>query len=166
MKAIYAFALAILMLSCNEAEEGTTMAENDAAATTTAMSIEIPQAVSNAFSSSYTNATDVEWEMEGDKYEVTFEQGDDEMSILYNADGSMYATETEIDITELPKAVNNAVNGSATEVCKVVMADGTTSYEVEVGDKEYTYSENGVLISEQASDDEGEDDSDNEEDED
>ena len=88
MKAIYVLALALFMFSCNEAKDDEGMGDDDATVETT-MSINVPQAVKDAFAATYPNATDIEWEMEDGKYEVEFEVEDNEMSVLYNADGTL-----------------------------------------------------------------------------
>jgi len=57
------------------------------------------------FKSQYPDAKDVEWETEGEYSEVDFEQNGLEVSVLYDKDGNVVETETEIDINLIPESV-------------------------------------------------------------
>ncbi|MEZ5017104.1 MAG: hypothetical protein R2800_08615 [Flavipsychrobacter sp.] len=160
MRSIIILALATVMFSCNSetaAEDNT-----EQMTTETAEVVSVPEVVKLAFAKAQPNATDVEWEIEGDKYEVEFELGEMDMVIIYNADGTQYATEEEMAVSALPEAVANAAgtNGEAKEASKITLTDGTIQYEVGIGDKDYTYNADGTLIGEEVDADSNDDDDD------
>ena len=59
----------------------------------TANEVEVPAAVQSAFSSAYPGATDVEWEEDGDHYEVEFTINGEEMEAEYSATGEVLEME-------------------------------------------------------------------------
>lgn len=162
MRAIYLLALAIFMCSCNN-EPAATEETNETETTSTAVTIDVPGVVKEAFAAAYPQATDIEWEIEGDKYEVEYEIDGKEAVMIYNADGTLYANEVDIAITALPEAVAKAAaaNGEANEASKITLADGTVQYEVGIAKKDYTYAADGTLLGEEV--DEGDDDDDKDE---
>ena len=75
--------------------------------------IEVPTIVKKALSEKYSDAEDVEWEMENDTdYEAEFELDKREMSAVFSADGTWLQTETEVDKSDLPEAVKAAIKKS------------------------------------------------------
>ncbi len=169
MRSIYLLAIAILLFSCNNTATTNTDTEADTEETAemTAASANIPEAVKAAFAAAHPDATEVEWEVEGDKYEAEYELGEDhEMTDIYNADGSLYATEVDIEVVDLPNAVSVNVGGEIKEACKITLADGTIMYEVGVNGKDYLYRDNGALVSEEMDDDSDDDDDKDDDDDD
>lgn len=159
MKKIFILALSVLLYSCQETKEEVAEEATEIADVVTKMAP--PEAVAVAFASSFPDVKDVGWEKEGDMYEASFTTDGNETSVIYTADGSHYATETEIATGDLPPAVQNAAstNGNITEACKIILTGGAMQYEVEAGDKDYVYDDKGNLVAtEEDDEDEGNDD--------
>ena len=105
----------------------------------------VPEAAKMAFAKAYPTADDVKWEMEDGNYEVEFEMADDqEMSVVYNANGAVLETEAEIAFSELPKAAQEALKGKKVkETAKITNAKGVVTYEAEVRRKDLMFDEQG-----------------------
>ncbi|MGO3719374.1 MAG: PepSY-like domain-containing protein [Mesonia hippocampi] len=111
------------------------------------------------FQKAYPNATDVEWEMEGENYKVEFDMGKMDNEIWYSIDGNTIKTEMEITENDLPSAVKNTVQSKYPDykIDEVEMTEenGKKTYEVELEkwfqeDRKLMISENGDLISERS----------------
>lgn len=115
------------------------------AQTTFAQSSKVPEAVKIAFAKAYPNADDVEWEMENGNFEVEFEMSDDqEMSVVYNANGGLLETEVEIAFSELPQAAQAALKGKKVkEIARITNAKGVVTYEAEVRRKDLMFDAKG-----------------------
>ncbi|WP_041578888.1 PepSY-like domain-containing protein [Zunongwangia profunda] len=70
---------------------------------------DVPSVVLNAFQSNYPKASDVEWEMLGDDYQVDFEIERVDYEAIFSAEGDMLKYKYEISSTELPEAVKKAI---------------------------------------------------------
>ena len=105
---------------------------------TTIKAIEVPAAIQNAFQQKFPTAKKVKWEKEkSNDYEVSFVLNGKEVSALYSPEGQLKETETEISISELPKAVIDALNKKypnirIDEAAKIERADNSIIYETEV----------------------------------
>lgn len=156
MRSIFILTMAVLLFGCSETDDN-----NDKDNTTTAATVSsnIPQLITTAMSTAYPQAQNVEWEKEDNRYEGTFKDNDMETTVIFNTDGSVYATEKEIDVATLPDVVKTAAaaNGSAKEAAMITLADGTIQYEVEVDNTAYTYNADGSLAGQEASDDKDDD---------
>lgn len=110
----------------------------------------VPAVVGTAFENQFKNAEDVEWEKEGNNYEVEFEIGEVEQSVLYDATGNLLETEIEIKVSELPNGVAEYVKsnykGKIKEASKITDAIGTETYEVEVKRNDIIFDANGKYI--------------------
>lgn len=73
-------------------------------------SSDIPKAVEENFNNEYPNSQNAEWEKEGDYYEVEFETGGVEKTVVYDKNGSVISTEIEIAISKLPATITNYIN--------------------------------------------------------
>lgn len=155
MRSIFILAMAVLLFGCSETDDTNDNANTTTNTTTAQADNNIPQAVSDAMASLYPNAQQVEWEKEDSRYEGTFKMNGMETTVIFNADGSVYATEKEIDVATLPDVVKTAAaaNGNAKEAAMITLADGTVQYEVEVGNVAYTYNVDGSVAGQEASDD-------------
>jgi hypothetical protein len=113
-------------------------------------STNIPPAVKSAFSKSYAGATKVKWETEDGHYEVHFNYKKQEISVLYNAAGSVVETETGIPVASLPAAAQKyaSAKGKIKEASKIVSAAGSVQYEAEVGQKDLIFDEKGNFLKE------------------
>lgn len=157
MRSILILAMAVLLFSCSENND-----TPDANDTTTTTKQTMPQVVTEAMATAYPQAANVEWEEEDGRYEGSFKENGMETTVIFNADGSVYATEKQIDVANLPEVVKTAAmaGGNVTEASIITLANGTMQYEVEVGDKDLTYNADGSLAGQEA--DEGDDDNDDE----
>ena len=71
----------------------------------------VPTVVTSAFKAKFPNATKTSWEMENaNEYEAGFKQNGDEVSANFDNTGKWLETETEIKISALPVAVQNALS--------------------------------------------------------
>lgn len=73
--------------------------------------LKVPEAVKNAFTAKYPDATNVKWGKENAKeYEAEFKLNNNSVSANFGMDGSWVETESVIPVTDLPAAVTNAIN--------------------------------------------------------
>ncbi len=109
----------------------------------------VPTAVKQAFEKQHA-AVKAKWDEENRKYEAGFKQGKQEISILYNADGSVEETEVEIPVSELPANsrayVANQKLGKIKEAAKITKANGTVEYEAEVKAGDVLFDSHGKFI--------------------
>ncbi|MBK0403634.1 PepSY-like domain-containing protein [Adhaeribacter sp. BT258] len=113
---------------------------------------EVPSVVMNSFKSQFTDAQKPEWEKLNDKYEVEFEQGTAERSVVLDASGKVLMQKLEIENTEVPAAIANALkqnyNGYELDEAEKIEYNGQTYYEVELSrwfvlSKELVFSADG-----------------------
>lgn len=113
--------------------------------TVNAQASKVPEAVKLAFAKAYPKADDVKWERENGNFEVEFELTDDqEMSVVYDANGTLLETETEIPFSDLPQDVQQALKGKKVkETARITSANGVVTYEVEVRHKDLMFDAQG-----------------------
>ncbi len=89
------------------------------------------------------------WEKEksGD-YEVNFEQGDEEMSVVFDKKGAPLEVETEIAVSDLFAAVRTVLEGKKIKEAARIVKGGQTYYEAEEGGKDLLFDANGKKVSE------------------
>ena len=75
----------------------------------------VPEAVRNAFDSSFSNAANLSWETktlsQGQYYKAEFNNNSDngyKTEAWYTADGSWYMTETEMPYSDIPQAIKTS----------------------------------------------------------
>ncbi|MGX7666013.1 PepSY-like domain-containing protein [Flavobacterium pedocola] len=99
---------------------------------------EVPAEVLKSFKLKFPSSTAKSWEMEGDaEYETDFDLKGKKHSATFDKSGKWLETETEIKISELPKAVSAAVTKDfagfkIVEAEKAETSDHGTVYEVKV----------------------------------
>lgn len=99
---------------------------------------EVPDAVKAAFHQKFPTAKKVKWVTEtNSEYEVSFNLDSKEVSAAYLPDGKLKEVETEIPVSELPKAVTDAVNkkhpnARIEEAAKIERSDNSIVYEAEL----------------------------------
>lgn len=124
--------------------------------------VEIPAKVKEAFQKQYPDATNVEWETEGSHYEAEFKENRSEVCVVYDAEGRFVEKEVEIKVSEVPKIIADQVAAMGgkkiSEASRITGADNRISYEVEVGEEDLIFAEDGLLIGQER--ESGEDDED------
>ena len=127
----------------------------------------VPAEISEDFSSRHPDASDVEWEKEGDMWEGEFEENGVEVSILYDADFNWVRTEREVSVDDLPASVTeyiatNFPDGEVEEAELFESRDEGEGYivEVEQGGKEYElfFTLDGDFIRQEVEEDDDDDD--------
>ncbi|MFH0896027.1 MAG: PepSY-like domain-containing protein [Bacteroidota bacterium] len=113
--------------------------------------VEVPEVVKAAFEKKFPGIKEVQWGKEDDAYEAEFEMKEKEMSANFDAKGILLATETEMDVKELPKAISdyfakNVKDAVIKEAAKITDAKGVVTYEVEVNDTDYLFDAKGVFV--------------------
>jgi len=97
---------------------------------------DVPSDVTSSFEQAHPNATDVEWEMEGDSYKVEFEIDGKDQEIWYAADGQTNKMEKDLREDELPEAIVSAISsnfaGYKIDSIEMTEQNGTATYEVEL----------------------------------
>lgn len=99
---------------------------------------EVPDAIEKAFQQKFPTAKKVKWEKEkNNDYEASFVMNDKEVSALYSPDGQLKEIETEIPVSEIPKAVLDALhtkypNSKIDEAARIERSDNSVVYETEV----------------------------------
>ncbi|PLK44938.1 PepSY-like domain-containing protein [Emticicia sp. TH156] len=106
----------------------------------------VPAAIKQAFAKAYPTAKAVKWDKEGKDYEASFEQGEDELSVVFDEKGQVLETEKEIKFSELPAAVQQALKGKKVKEAAIIMKGGKTMYEAEVGGKDLMFDSEGKPI--------------------
>ena len=124
---------------------------------------DVPDAVKTKFASMYPNINRPKWEKEHGKYEAEFKENNVETSVLFERDGTYVQTEVEIPISSLPSGVSdyaskNLAGKKITEATQITGADGTVSYEAEIGGPDYLFDSNGNFIRKDSDDSDNEDD--------
>ena len=124
---------------------------------------DVPAAVKTKLTSMFPTAKVEKWEKEDGKFEAEFENNGTETSVIFEANGTYVQTEVEIPVTSLPTAINeyvktNLAGKKIDEATKISNANGTISYEVEIGDSDYLFDIDGKFISKENDDKETDDD--------
>jgi hypothetical protein len=114
---------------------------------------DVPQEVMTAFTSTFANATDVEWMKKDTDYKVSFEIADVDQHAMFNSAGKLISQGKEIKEAELPEAVKNALKTDHTNYkiddAWTIEKDGTTSYKISLDgdpDKKVMYSADGKAL--------------------
>lgn len=98
----------------------------------------IPSEVTEAFKQKYSNASNVEWKDRLTSYVAVFQSDGKTHSAYFDDDGTWKHTETVIDQSELPAAVNDGFRKSkytewnVDRVERIDMAGGEVRYRVQV----------------------------------
>ena len=118
---------------------------------------DVPADLKTAFERSNPEATDVEWEMEGDSYKVEFEIDREDREIWYAADGKTAKTEREITEKDLPQTIKSVIAdryaGYKVDSIEMTEEGGSATYEVELekgwdDEKQVVFDADGKVLSE------------------
>jgi putative PepSY-like beta-lactamase-inhibitor len=123
---------------------------------------EVPAAVKTQLAAMFPGVKADKWEMENGKYEAEFKQNKIETSVLFEANGTYVQTETEIAVSELPDGVKDYVSKNLSgrkikEAAKIASAEGSLTYEAEIGGADYMFDANGNFLRKETEKDDTED---------
>ena|ERR1051326_2477929 len=113
---------------------------------------QVPTAAKTAFEKKYPGVKG-SWDKEDANYEVNFKQDGKAMSAVIDKDGTIVETETDIPVTDLPKAVQDYLKRhypgtKIEEAARIMKANGEVNYEAEVNHKDVVFDSNGKFIKE------------------
>lgn len=112
----------------------------------------VPDAVKSSFAKNFPGAT-ARWEKEDAQYEAGFTKDGLSMSALFEANGNLIETETEIKSTDLPAAAQAYIKEhykgkTVKETARITKGDGTVYYEAEINGKDVMFDVTGVFLNE------------------
>lgn len=112
----------------------------------------VPAAVKATFEKQFPGVA-ADWEKEDGKYEANSKQNGNEISALFEANGTMTESEMEIQPTALPANIQAYVAEhykakKIKEAAKITKADGSINYEANVNGKEVIFDANGNFLNE------------------
>jgi hypothetical protein len=138
-----------------------------------AQEAKVPKEVKAAFNKLYPNAKDVKWDKEGDEeFEASFVEGTTHISVVFDEEGDVEETETEIEVKSLSKPIldfiaKNYVGYNITEAAKIVDDENNVIFESEVtkGKKkeDLLFDVNGKQVKKESKESDEEDEDDDEE---
>ncbi len=103
---------------------------------------EVPSSIKKSLQQNY-GVKDADWDKEGNSFEANFEQKGKEISVLYDASGSVLETEREISKHELPKAVLEILKKDyadfVIEETARIDTKGVVTYETEIDKAEQSF---------------------------
>jgi uncharacterized membrane protein YkoI len=118
---------------------------------------QVPSVISNQFNSQYSKATDIEWEMDGNLYNVDFEIGwNTDHEIWYNKNGEIVKHKEDIAKSDLPETVKNKLKsnfkGYSIDDLEQITDNGKVLYKIELDalvqqDWDVVLDSNGNVIS-------------------
>ena len=103
---------------------------------------DVPLSIKHSLQQNY-GIKDADWDKEGNNYEASFEQKGKEVSVVFDAIGSILETEREIGKDELPVAVIDVLKKDypdfELEESAKIDSKGVITYEAEVEKGEQTF---------------------------
>jgi hypothetical protein len=130
----------------------------------TAEPVQVPELVLQKFNSLFPTINNVDWDMEDQNYEATFQHSDGRKSVVFSPNGEVLSSETEINVNSLPEAMTayiaeNLKDKKIEDAEMVITASGGITYEIEIEDKDYIFDGAGkfINIEEENGEDEGDD---------
>ena len=117
----------------------------------------IPAEVTNAFSEKYDNAKNVEWKDNLTAFVASFERKGDKYEAKFNKKGEWQSTEKELEISDLPRKVNDGFEKSkyseweVKSVYEIELPGDVTQYRVHVAksdiqQKNLLFNDKGKLL--------------------
>ena len=110
----------------------------------------VPAVVKAEFAKKYPDAQRVKWEKEETNFEAEFRLENEEMSAVFDAKGNQLETEKEIQVSQLPAAVQAYMKKEGKkikEAAEITNASGVRYYEAEAGGKDYLFNAQGQPVS-------------------
>jgi uncharacterized membrane protein YkoI len=143
IKKIALLGILISSLACGNENQEKEEAEDQEVTEVSDEKAEVSDEIKTALNKAYPNATEIEWDKEGNDFEASFENGDEELSVVFDAIGNILETEKEIEFSELPEVVKVALEGEKVSEAAIITKNGKTFYEAEVAGKDLIFDENG-----------------------
>ena len=118
---------------------------------------DIPKNLSDEFKKAYPTASDVEWEMEGNQYQVEFEIDRRDHEIWYDADAKVVKSEQEISKDDLPEQIKSTLSSTygayKIEDIETTEENNTVTYVIDLekgwnDEKTVVLDKNGTVTSE------------------
>ena len=114
-------------------------------------SSKVPAVVKASFEKAYLGIKTVKWEKEKGDFEAGFKQGGNEMSAVFQSDGTQLESEMAIKSASLPASViayvkQNYKGAAIKEAAKITKANGEVNYEAEVKGKDLLFDNTGKFI--------------------
>ncbi|APQ17282.1 PepSY-like domain-containing protein [Maribacter hydrothermalis] len=118
---------------------------------------DVPVNLKQNFKQNYPQASDIEWEMNGQAYKVEFDANRQEYEIWYATDGNITKTEQEMTEADLPQTIKTVIAdnylGYKVDSVEKTIENGDITYKVELekgwnDEKEVVFDENGKVLSE------------------
>lgn len=112
---------------------------------------EVPAEVRSKFTALYPDIKQAEWEKEGNRYEAGIKVKNSEVSVIFDAEGNLIQTESEISVSDLPQnakdyCLKKLNSGNISEASKIESADGMVTFEAEVNGQDYIFNEKGDFL--------------------
>ncbi len=110
----------------------------------------VPDPVKTSFAKQFPEATP-KWEKEDGKYEAGFMLDGNNMSAVFDANGSMEESEMDVKVSDLPQTIlayvkDHYKNKSIKEAAKITLANGTVNYEAKVKGKDLVFDAAGKFL--------------------
>ncbi|WP_276498725.1 PepSY-like domain-containing protein [Pontibacter litorisediminis] len=117
---------------------------------------EVPEAVKSALTQKYANATDLEWEKDGNNYEADFDVDRIDYAAMIDPSGKILMTKRDVMEKDLPQGIRTAIDqkykGMRVDDVEQVEKDGKTYYQLELDqkgqDKKIVFAEDGQEVTE------------------
>ncbi len=119
---------------------------------------QVPSVVLNAFKKEFPKASDIEWELKGEDYEVEFEIGFTDHEVTLDKTGKIIKHKHDIKQADLPQAIASAIAKDyagyrASDFSKTI-SNGTTTYKLDLkkgqDEWEIVFDESGKILHKKA----------------
>ena len=117
---------------------------------------DVPIMIKKSFKSKYVNATDIDWELKGENYEVSFDIGDVDHKALFSKTGKLVSHQKEISKRQLPAIIAKNIKikypGSRVDDVDWISTNGKISYKIDIEGKydlDVWYTADGKFIKEE-----------------
>lgn len=112
---------------------------------------DVPDPVKTAFNALYPNADNVEWEAEGAYFEGGVMIDGFVTSVLFDADGKVIQTASQVSETDLPQGITSYVSeniksGKIDTAAKITDASGAVTYQTKINGSDYIFDKDGKLM--------------------
>lgn len=81
----------------------------------------VPTPVKKNLTKAYLDAKKVEWDKENKNFEDSFDNGDDEISVVFNTNETILETEKKNEVSALPIKVQGALKGKKVKEAAIIM---------------------------------------------